>query len=390
MLKYIYSKILKMGGLTVANKIKKLNIAIIFLIFILSTVLSGCTFLNPFAGNRNDEFIFSGTAEADEINITSEIAGRLKDIKVQEGQRIDAGTIIASIDSPESLIKLQQSEISLKSAQNDLSKINEGSRAEEIKVQQAMVSQAEAAAKQGEALVKQAKSNLDIAQANYDYKLKIYNDTKTLYDSGFESQSALDSIKNAVDNAKSVRDNASYALDSAKAQLDSFKAQLNAAKQKLNILVNGATERDKNTVQYGVDLANKNYELSKLAFNKSNITAVSGGVIESINYKQGEYVTPGNPIATLLDIQNMYVKIYVPEKMLPQINLGKEVAIKSDFLKDKTIKGKITYISPEAEFTPMNIITKKDREKLVFAVKVKILDNTESIKPGMLLDVNIQ
>ncbi|WDU83033.1 hypothetical protein [Caloramator sp. Dgby_cultured_2] len=56
-------------------------------------------------------------------------------------------------------------------------------------------------------------------------------------------------------------------------------------------------------------------------------------------------------------------------------------------MKDKNIKGEIVYISPEAEFTPMNIVTKEDRTKLVFAVKVKILDHLDSVKPGMLLDV---
>jgi HlyD family secretion protein len=66
------------------------------------------------------------------------------------------------------------------------------------------------------------------------------------------------------------------------------------------------------------------------------------------------------------------------------------VSIKCDYLKDKVISGKVIYISPEAEFTPLNIVTKEDRMKLVFAVKVKILDNLDSIKPGMLLDVNVK
>jgi HlyD family secretion protein len=86
----------------------------------------------------------------------------------------------------------------------------------------------------------------------------------------------------------------------------------------------------------------------------------------------------------------MWVKVYVPESILPSIRLNKEVTLKSDFLKDKTIKGKIIYISPEAEFTPMNIVTKKDRMKLVYEVKIKILDNLESVKPGMLMDVNLK
>jgi HlyD family secretion protein len=82
-------------------------------------------------------------------------------------------------------------------------------------------------------------------------------------------------------------------------------------------------------------------------------------------------------------------QIYVPERVLPNLKLGKPVSIRCDYLKEKEIKGQIIYISSEAEFTPINIVTKEDRMKMVFAVKVKILDNLDSIKPGMLLDVNV-
>jgi HlyD family secretion protein len=140
---------------------------------------------------------------------------------------------------------------------------------------------------------------------------------------------------------------------------------------------------------YNVDLNNKNYELSKLQLDKSNIISSSGGVIETINFKPGEYVNPGSILAEVMDLQSMYVRIYVPEKELTSISIEKEVKLKADYLKDKTINGKIIYISPEAEFTPMNIVTKADRSKLVYEVKVKVLDNIEYIKPGMLLDVNI-
>ena len=367
----------------------KILSAMFVLVLIISTTLSGCTLSNLFAGKDNNEFIYSGTAEADEINIASELPGRIKEVKIQEGQKIAAGDLIAIIDSSESSIRLQQTEISLKSAENDLGKINEGNRTEDIKVQQALVSQAESAVKQGEALLRQAQSSVGAAQVNYDYKLKLYNNTKSLYDGGVEPKSAVDSAQNILDNAKTSLENSPYAQDSAKAQLSGFKAQLEAAKQKLNLLVNGATERNKSAAKYSVDLADKNQELSKLTLNKNNIVSALGGVIETVNFKQGEYIAPGNPIATLLDMGNINIKIYVPEKALTSISLGKEVIIKSDFIKDKTIKGKITFISPEAEFTPMNIVTKKDRTKLVFAVKVKILDNLEAIKPGMLLDVNI-
>lgn len=259
-----------------SSKNKTTYLILVAALIALLLVLSGCTLPGIFK-DSSDETVFSGTAEAEEMNIVPEIQGRLKEVRVQEGQKVSSGDIVAVIDSSESSIKLQQSGISLKSVQNNL------------------------------------------------------------------------------DNLKS-------------------KSASNAAKK---------------AAQYEVDLAERNMELARIANDKTNITSVSAGIVQLVNFKPGEFVSPGTPIATLLDMQDMYVKIYVPEKVLPYISVDKEVTMKSDYLKDKTIKGKIAYISSEAEFTPMNIVTKKDREKLVYAVKVKILDNMESIKPGMLLDVDI-
>lgn len=374
------------------KKKKIIAVAALFItiLTIVSIVFFGDSIQRLIFGRDKDEFLYSGTAEADEINITTEIPGRIKEVKIREGQKISTGELVAVIDSQENSIRAEQSEISLKSAQNDLGKVNEGNRAEDIKAQQSVVSQAEASVKQGESLLNQAQTSLNTAKTNYEYRLKLYQNAKALFEAGAESKSTLDNAQNALDNAKSAQDNAANSLDNAKAQIDGFKAQIGAARQKLNLLVNGATERSKSTAQYGVDIASKNYELSKLVLDKSKIISSIGGVIELVNYKQGEYVTPGSPIATVLDLQSMYVKVYVPEKVLPLISIDKEVSVKSDFLKDKTIKGKISYISPEAEFTPLNIVTKGDREKLVFGVKVKIMDSIELIKPGMLLDVNME
>ncbi|MCH5138618.1 HlyD family efflux transporter periplasmic adaptor subunit, partial [Clostridiaceae bacterium UIB06] len=268
--------------------------------------------------------------------------------------------------------------------------IKDGNRIEEIKAQEALVRQAKALVEQGEAAVKTAGNNVAAAQTNFDYKKKKYDDASTLYQSGAESKSVADAAKNELDNAQSTLEANKSSLDSTQAQLNNYKAQLDAANEKLNLLVNGSTERDKNSAEYNLDKAKKDYELSKVSLDKSNIVTYKYGVIETVNFKQGEYVTPGSPIATLLDNQNMWVKIYVPENILSSIKLNKEVTLKSDFLKNKAIKGKIIYISSEAEFTPMNIVTKKDRTKLVYEVKIKVLDNLESVKSGMLMDVNLK
>lgn len=358
------------------------------ILFIISA--SGYFIVKSVNDKKGDEYIYYGTAEADKINLSSEISGKIKEIKLKEGSKVKVGDLIAVIDSDEGNLKLQDAETVIKSAENELAKIQEGNRSEEIKAQEAAVRQAEAVVQQGEAAVKSAQNNVDSAQTNYDYKKKLYDDASALYQKGAESKYNMDGAKNALDNAATVLNNSKSSLDSAQSQINSYKAQLDAASEKLKLLINGATDRDKSAAEYNVERAKNSYELSKIALDKDNVTASVDGTIETVNFRAGEYVTPGSAVVTLLDTNNIWVKIYVPESMLSHIKLDKEVTMKSDFLKDKNIKGKITYISPEAEFTPMNIVTKKDRTKLVYEVKIKVLDNLDVVKSGMLFDVNLK
>lgn len=371
------------------SKKKGIKFVILFIVVIIIS-FSGFFMFKSLKDNQAENFVYSGTAEADIINISAETSGRIGEIKVKEGSKIKAGELVAVIASDETSINLQNSEISMKNAENELGKITDGNRIEEIKGQQAVVEQAQSLVKQGESGIESAKNNLETAQSNYDYKNKLYGDSVSLYKSGAESKYKVDAGKNEVDNAANVLNNAKSTLDGLQAQLNNYKAQLNAASEKLNLMVNGATEREKNSAEYNVEKAEKSYELSKIASDKNNLTASSDSIVQTINFKKGEYVTPGAAVATLIDNENIWVKIYVPESMLPTTKLGKDVTLKSDFIKNKIIKGKISYISPEAEFTPMNIVTKKDRMKMVYAVKVKILDNLDSVKPGMLFDVNLK
>lgn len=370
------------------KKMKSLRMVMAFTLII--AALSAFFIIKNYKDKNPGNVTFSGTVEADELNASSEISGKIKDIRVEEGKKVKKGDIIAVIDSEENTIKMQQADISLKNAQNELGKVTDGNRSEDIEAQRNVVEQGKALVNQGEAAVKTAQNNLDNAKKNYDYRKKTYDNEAALNKGGYESDTNLDAAKNSLDSASNSLLNAESALENANAQLNGYEAQLSASTEKLNLLVNGATEKTKNTAQYGIDQANTSYELSKLTLDKSNIVAASDGIIETINFKNGEYVSPGSPIATLMDDKNLYVKIYIPEKNLTSVKLNEKVEMKSDFLKGKTVNGVVTFISPKAEFTPMNIVTKEDRMKLVYEVKIKICDNLDDVRSGMLLDVSLK
>lgn len=385
------------------EKRKKIIFPILILL-IAAAGYAGTAYIKTFNADSESNYIYYGTAEAEQIDISSEVSGRLKEIRVEEGQSVKAGELLAVIDTPESRIKAEQSELSLGSAENELLRTEEGNREEEINIQRALVRQGEAALKQAEAALEQIKAsvaqseeNLKSAQETYVLKKQDYDEMKVLFDNGAVALQNLDNAEYAMNTALHALENSSYSLESAKAQLsgsmaqlEGAKSQLEAAEEKLELLIAGATERSVTALRYGVEQAEKSLELSRLTLDKSNVLTAKDGMIETINFSEGEYVGVGSSVITLIDRSELWVKVYVPEKALPELKTGKPVSIKCDYLKGKTIKGEITYISPEAEFTPLNIVTKEDRMKLVYAVKVKILDNLESIKPGMLLDVNVR
>jgi HlyD family secretion protein len=363
----------------------------------------GFTYVRSITAEAQNNLVFYGTAEAEQIDVSAEVSGRIKEIRVQEGQEVMAGSLLAIIDTPENRIKAEQSEISVESAENELKKLEEGNREEEINVQRALVQQGEAAVRQSEdavkqveALVGQSEQSLKSAQETYSLRKSQYDDIKMLFDSGAASGQDFENAEYSLNTAAYAMESAEHSVDSAKAQLSSSKAQvegaksqLAASKEKLMLLINGAAERSINASEYGVAQAEKSLELTKLTLDKSKLLAAREGIVETVNFSAGEYVGIGSPLMTIIDQSDLWVKIYVPERVLPGLKLGKPVSIRCDYLNEKEIKGQIIYISSEAEFTPINIVTKEDRMKLVFAVKVKILDNLDSIKPGMLLDVNI-
>lgn len=171
---------------------------------------------------------------------------------------------------------------------------------------------------------------------------------------------------------------------------DQAQLGIESANNALQQLIDkGASDVAQDAAELGVKQAEKNYELSKLAVNKSEVKTMVDGVVDTLNYSTGEYVTPGSPVVTLSDPTDIWVKIYVPEKALAGMTQNQEVQLKSDFVSDE-IKGFIANISSKAEYTPMNIVTKNEREKLVYAVKIQITEHRDQIKPGMLLDVYLK
>lgn len=130
-------------------------------------------------------------------------------------------------------------------------------------------------------------------------------------------------------------------------------------------------------------------DLVKIQIDKATIASPIAGVVLQRNIEPGEMVMPGSALLTLADLENCWVRIYVPETDLGKIKLGQKVKLYSDSYPNKHYNGKITMVASEAEFTPKNVQTKKERVRLVYAVKVSVPNPDGELKIGMPVDAEI-
>jgi HlyD family secretion protein len=132
----------------------------------------------------------------------------------------------------------------------------------------------------------------------------------------------------------------------------------------------------------GVDLLEKNIRDSYV------LSPINGFLVKTF-IENSETVTPMSSLFKVSDLDVVELVIYVSEEELGLVKLGQKAEVTIDTFKDKVYEGKVTYISPEAEFTPKNIQTKDERTKLVFAVKIEIPNKNYDLKPGMPADAQV-
>lgn len=346
--------------------------------------------------------IYYGTVEAKEYDICARTSGILKTLSVQEGDAVVPGQVMGKIETDDAEIKLEQSKAALGQAENELAGMTEGARAEEILMQTYNIDQLKLQRDQANnsivkigALVSQSEAALKSAKDNVVVKRDDYLNIKSLYESESASADSLKKAKSAYDTAVNSEVMAEGVLKSAQADLKSTKSQwvamgyqLKSAEEKLKVLKSGATDRTVKSGKLTVAQTKANVQLAQTALLKSSITALVSGVVQSVNYDKGEYVGPGTPVVTIRDEQDLTIKFYVPEKELPFIKTGQNVKLTTTASHIK-VDGVVSFVASKAIFTPSNIVTVKDREKLVFEVKVKIKSDAQ-IKAGMLAEVSFR
>ncbi len=290
----------------------------------------------------------SGTVEATDAQLGFQAAGRIDTILVDEGDRVKADQELARLDQSELKARRAQAAAQFGAAQALLTELERGNRAEDIQ--------------QGRDAVATANQKLADAQRDLDR-------TRRLFDGGAVSRESLDKAQLAYEVAQSQHDQAAQAL-----QL------LEVGPRPERIEAQRATvEQARATVaQIDAMLAN------------SVIHAPFDGVVTVKDREIGETVQPGAPVLTVTNLNDRWVRIYIPETRIGAVHLGEPATITADTYQGRIYRGAVSFIASEAEFTPKNVQTTDERVKLVYAVKVRITrDSTYDLKPGIPADVQL-
>ncbi|MBU1184767.1 MAG: efflux RND transporter periplasmic adaptor subunit, partial [Proteobacteria bacterium] len=269
-----------------------------------------------------------------------------------------------------------RAEAGLRALKSQLNEIKAGSRTQEIaRAKQAM---------QGAASVMEdAKKNA----ARYETLFKRGTVSEKERDAAvrLRYETALPEYERSRETYDLVREGSrEETILTAEARVAEGEALLNQARS--NLVRIEAAKREVEAAGSIVAASRSALDQTAIQLDYTQLKAPRAGIITSRSIEPGEVVTPGREVLTLSDLATVDLKLFVDETQIGKVKPGQEVEVRVDTFPDKTFAGRVTFISPEGEFTPKIIQTRKERVKLVYLVKVSIPNPQHELKSGMPAD----
>ena len=291
--------------------------------------------------------VFQGYVEGEYVYVASPLGGALTNLAVARGDQVKTGQLLFELERGSEAAAVQQAEKNLGQAQSQLDDLNKGKRPTEIASM--------------EAQLERARANLKMAADEFERREK-------LGDADVVSREELD-------QARAQRD-----MD--KAQVDQLAADLDTAKL-------GGREDAVRAAQDAVESQTAALDKARWAYDQKVQFAPTNAFVQDTLYRAGEWVAAGNPVVELLPPENLKVRFFVPQEMLPRIKTGESVSVTFDGA-TKSYSATVNYISTQAEFTPPVLYNRENRAKLIFMIEAKFSPaDAAELRPGQPVDVKL-
>jgi HlyD family secretion protein len=359
---------------------KRIGVIVVIAAVLVAAVYSAGWF------HRDSALQGSGTVEARDTRVGSKIGGRIDQVLVREGDRVQPGQVLITFDDKELQASLDQSRAAAEKAKR-------GYRPEEI-------AEARAAAAEAKAEYEQRKNGYrkqDIAAAQADLDRTKADENRTQLD--FQRYDALaqkDLVsKQQRDTAEAAWRVAAAMVQNAQQKLDQLQSgyrqeEVAAAAARYEQTQATLEKLERGNRREDIDSAKAALSYDQARYRERQVVSPSAATVEVLDVRPGDLVAPNTPIATLLEADQIYVRIYIPETEIGLVKVGQKAEVRLDSFPKRVFDGQVEQINQQAEFLPRNVQTREERVHQVFGVKVRIIDPRGEVLAGMAADVKLK
>jgi HlyD family secretion protein len=342
---------------------------------------------------------WSGTVEARTISVGSRSGGRVKKVLVREGDTVAAGQPLVELEAGDLAAQKLIAEGQLDEAEANLDKLEKGARPEEIqqaraRAQTASAALAESIAGSRREEIAAANARLVATQVAVDKAQLDFEREKKLIQSGSVSQAELDGVESVLRGAVAQRDaqkkileeleNGARREEIAQAQARASEAQANA-----KLVEAGSRVEDIRAAQGTVEAAKGRLDQIDVMLDELVVRSPGASRVESLDLRPGDILAPNATAATLLESDQLYVRIYVPETKVGLLHVGEEVPVSVDSFPDRRFKGVVEHINGVGEYTPRNLQTADERADQVFSTRVGLREGAGDLRAGMAAFITV-
>lgn len=308
----------------------------------------------------------SGVIEGVDVDVTSRISSRIAQVSVREGDMVKQGQVLVTLDCTDLDAALAQARAQLAAA-------TAGAQASAASATSAGRSAIAATSN-----IAAAGSQLAVLQAQADLAKTELERTKRLVGTGALPKSELDAAQSKYDALAN--------------QIAAQRATEAATREQAGAAATSGTAAKAQAVvaQRNIDVAAAAVTRAEVLVRECTLVAPRAGMVATRAHEPGEAVQPGTTILTITDLSEARTRFYLPNDELAAAAPGRKVRVVADAYPNTVFQGTIFYVSPKAEFTPRNVQTREDRERLVYEVEVRIPNPDFRLREGMPVEVAIE
>ena len=298
----------------------------------------------------------SGHVEATEVQVAAEVGGRLVDLRVAEGDRVAPGDLVALLDTRDIELQIGRAGAERVAADAQLRLLEAGARPQA----EAQVDAATADA---------AAAEVELRAAETDFK-------------------RFEDLLQANAGSQKQRDDARARVDVARERESGARDRIRAAGEVVSRLRADPRREEVEVARARVAVVDAQLAVFEKMRGDATVMAPVGGIVTQTLTEAGEVVAPRMPLFVVTDLDHAWANLFVPEPLMPRLVLGQAADVLTDA--GDSLPGTVTYISPQAEFTPRNVQTADERSKLVYRIQVAVDNSAGVLKSGMPVDAELQ